>query len=76
MGDTSKQFSLQNFRPTGFEYPIGLSSAGSNTNIDYLVIAGGGGGGGDTNTVGGGGGGAGGYLTGSNITLSAGSVKG
>ena len=26
MGDTAKQFSLQNFRPEGFAYPIGLSS--------------------------------------------------
>ena len=25
MGDTAKQFSLQNFRPEGFAYPIGLS---------------------------------------------------
>lgn len=26
MGDTSKQFSLQNFRPEGFQYPVGLTS--------------------------------------------------
>ena len=37
MGDTSKQFSLQNFRPEGFQYPIGLtpytvaSNAATNT---------------------------------------------
>ena len=25
MGDTTKQFSLQNFRPEGYQYPIGLT---------------------------------------------------
>ena len=25
MGDTAEQFSLQNFRPDGYEYPVGLS---------------------------------------------------
>ncbi len=31
-------------RPTGYNYPIGLSSTStSNTVVDYLVVAGGGG---------------------------------
>jgi len=63
MGDTAKQFSLQNFRPEGFGYPTGLNLASSNTVVDYLVVAGGGGGGFDR----GGGGGAGGFLTSSNF---------
>jgi hypothetical protein len=46
MGDTAKQFSLQNFRPEGFGYPTGLNVAlAANTVVDYLVVAGGGGGG-------------------------------
>ena len=69
MGDTAKQFSLQNFRPEGFGYPTGLNAnvtTTSNAVVDYLVVAGGGGGGVDR----GGGGGAGGFLTGSGHPLS------
>jgi hypothetical protein len=67
MGDTAKQFSLQNFRPEGFGYPTGLNVAiAANTVVDYLVVAGGGGGG-HTRA---GGGGAGGFLTGSGYSLS------
>ncbi len=54
-------------RPTGYNYPTGLSvSTPANTTIDYLVVAGGGAGGFDT----GGAGGAGGFLTGSGTALS------
>jgi hypothetical protein len=67
MGDTAKQFSLQNFRPEGFGFPTGLNVAiAANTVVDYLVVAGGGGGG-HTRA---GGGGAGGFLTGSGYSLS------
>ena len=31
-------------RPTGFNFPVGLSIAFANTVVDYLVVAGGGGG--------------------------------
>ena len=32
-------------RPTGFDYPVGLTQLSSaNTTIDYLIVAGGGGG--------------------------------
>ena len=69
MGDTAKQFSVQNFRPSGFDYPTGLNStSAANTTIDYLVVAGGGGASGS----GSGGGGAGGFLTGSNYTVNKG----
>ena len=63
MSDTTKQFSLQGFRPDGFGYPTGLNVIGTaNTTVDYLVVAGGGGGGGSAFgfAAGGGGGGAGG----------------
>ena len=34
-------------RPTGYRYPVGLSSPSTaNTTIDYLIVGGGGGGGG------------------------------
>ena len=55
-------------RPTGFNYPVGLSVATSNTVVDYLVVAGGGGGG----PTYGGGGGAGGYRTASGHPVTTG----
>ena len=41
MADTSKQFSLQNFRPAGFGYPTGLNltTPAGPTSVDYLVDA-------------------------------------
>lgn len=57
-------------RPASLKYPVGLSGAGANNSIDYLVIAGGGGGGYCPNgTWRGGGGGAGGLLLGSGISV-------
>ena len=35
---------IENIRPVGFEYPVGLNAGGTDV-VDYLVIAGGGGGG-------------------------------
>ena len=52
-------------RPTGFNFPVGLSVASSNTVVDYLVVAGGGAAG-----QAGGGGGAGGFTQGVNQTVS------
>jgi hypothetical protein len=46
---------LRSSRPTGYKFPTGLSSVGSDTSVDYLVAAGGGGGGGDNQADGGGG---------------------
>ena len=68
MSDTTKQFSLQGFRPDGFGYPVGLNAAGNQglSAVEYLVVAGGGGGGWDA----GGGGGAGGYRTGTGFAVS------
>ena len=59
-------------RPTGYNYPVGLSGTGSAqlTAVDYLVVAGGGGGGAEC----GGGGGAGGFLTSSNLPVSLGNI--
>lgn len=47
------QITLEKIRPDGFEFPIGLNLALSNTVVDYLVVAGGGGGGADRGGAGG-----------------------
>ena len=48
---------LNTSRPTGYKFPVGLSTAGGSLSVDYLIVAGGGGG----SYAYGGGGGAGGY---------------
>ena len=67
MADTSKQFSLQNFRPEGFQYPVGLSlvtiTGPADRTCDVLVVAGGG-----TATAGGGGGGGLYYASGTPVS--------
>jgi hypothetical protein len=36
MGDTAKQFSIQNFRPEGFEFPAGLNGANTGSTFDII----------------------------------------
>jgi hypothetical protein len=70
MGDTSKQFSLQNFRPEGYQYPVGLNqlqSASDISSITFLLVAGGGGG-----AFNGGGGGGAGLVYGSGFPVTGG----
>jgi hypothetical protein len=60
---------LRSSRPTGFKFPVGLTSGASSTlSVDYLVVAGGGSG---ARAIGGGGGG-GGFLTASGISFTQG----
>ena len=34
---------LNTSRPTGYKFPVGLSTAGGSLSVDYLIVAGGGG---------------------------------
>ena len=56
-------------RPTGFNFPVGLGVASSNTVVDYLVVAGGGA---SNYEIRGGAGGAGGFRTASGFSISSG----